>query len=135
MVKSAIIFLLNSSWGARNMARFNSGTPSLHFTISKIMSQVAMSGNHSLLPSSSSMHDFKIIKDFKVNIHPPRAPLIKEVIWNPPILDCLKCNCDGAFTQDPPTFGCGGIFRNSKSDFLFAFPEPTLGNLPFLLDF
>jgi hypothetical protein len=30
------------------------------------------------------MTDFRILKAFNVNLHPPKAPVIKEVVWMPP---------------------------------------------------
>jgi hypothetical protein len=32
------------------------------------------------------MSDFIIMKKFKVDIHPPRAPVTKEIIWSPLLL-------------------------------------------------
>jgi len=45
------------------------------------------------------MYDFIILKKFHVNIHLPKAPIIKEVIWIPPISNCTKCNTSGASTS------------------------------------
>jgi ribonuclease HI len=49
------------------------------------------------------------------------APKIKEVVWQPPILNWVKCNCDGASLGNPGLSACGGLFRNSNASFLGAF--------------
>jgi hypothetical protein len=69
------------------------------------------------------MSDFMILKRFKVSIYPPRAPIIKEVIWKPPLANWTKCNTDGTYTNT--NAACGGIFRNHSADFLGCFAEPV----------
>jgi len=54
-----------------------------------------------------------ILKALKINIHPPRDPIIREVIWKPPIANWWKINTDGALVRNPQKSACGGIFRNS----------------------
>jgi ribonuclease HI len=49
---------------------------------------------------------------------------VKEVVWNPPLMNCVKCNIDGASKGNPGEASCGGIFRNSNADFLLCFAEP-----------
>lgn len=49
------------------------------------------------------------------------APRIKEVIQQPPILNWVKCNLDGASNGNPWPSACGGIYRNSNANFLGAF--------------
>ncbi|MCI02158.1 glycerol-3-phosphate dehydrogenase, partial [Trifolium medium] len=48
---------------------------------------------------------------------------LKEVIWQPPLNHWVKCNTDGASTLT--SSACGGIFRNSKAEFLCGFAENT----------
>ncbi|KAK2382838.1 hypothetical protein QL285_070351 [Trifolium repens] len=67
------------------------------------------------------MTDFEILKKFKVYLHPPRVPIIKEVFWQPPPLNWLKCNTDGASTST--SSACGGVFRNHLSEFVVGFAE------------
>jgi hypothetical protein len=55
-------------------------------------------------------------KSTNVSIHPPKAPIIKEVIWQPPPLDWVKCNTDGACVGNASS--CGSIFRNNNADFV-----------------
>ncbi|XP_058726803.1 uncharacterized protein LOC131598195 [Vicia villosa] len=79
-----------------------------------------MAGNSSTATSFVNMEDFVIIKRFNVNIRPPRAPNILEVIWKPPPKEWIKINCDGAAISSGLA-GCGGIVRNSDGIFLGAF--------------
>ncbi|GAU48946.1 hypothetical protein TSUD_285350 [Trifolium subterraneum] len=50
-----------------------------------------------------------------------KAPVIKEVLWQPPILNWMKCNSDGASSGNPGNSSCGGIFRNAEAIFKGAF--------------
>jgi ribonuclease HI len=82
--------------------------------INLILSSTAFSGNHTKKTAAVDMTEFRILKALKINIHPPNAPTIKEVIWAPPITSWLKVNTDGAVTRNPSKAACGGIFRSSE---------------------
>lgn len=58
------------------------------------------------------MYEFTIFKACKVNIHPPKAPIIKEVIWTPPIQNWMKVNTDSAAVKNPDRAAAEGIFRD-----------------------
>jgi len=45
-----------------------------------IISNVSWSGNNTTRSASRDIVKFTILKHFKVDIHPPKAPLIKEVM-------------------------------------------------------
>lgn len=60
------------------------------------------------------MFKFTIMKACKVNIKPPRASLIKEVIWAPPTHSWLKVNIDDPSMKNPTRAAISGIFRNSE---------------------
>jgi hypothetical protein len=75
--------------------------------------------------TTTNIRDFTILKTFKVTIHHPNAPVVKEIIWNPPLYNWTKCNIDGACSQGKAS--CSDIFRNHDADFMFYFAEP-LGN-------
>ena len=64
------------------------------------------------------MTEFCILKTFKINIvsssKPPRAPIIKEVPWIPPLFHWLKVNTDGALIKNSIKAACGGIFRDAE---------------------
>ncbi|GAU48070.1 hypothetical protein TSUD_324930 [Trifolium subterraneum] len=110
-----------------NQARFNNKILNWKTVISMIISCTSLSGNNTRLHSSNSIRDFTILKTFKVTIHHPKAPIIKEIIWQPPQHHWTKCNIDGACTCNSSNASCGGIFRNHDVEFMFCFVEP-LGN-------
>jgi len=70
-----------------------------------ITASTSLSGNKARKSSNNSIRDFKKFKRFNANIHHPRAPIIKEVIWN------------------HVTSSCGGIFRNHEFEFMIFFAE------------
>lgn len=51
--------------------------------INIISSSVGLSGRFSKGAMSSSIDEFLILKCFLVGGHPPKAPMIKQVIWTP----------------------------------------------------
>jgi len=79
----------------------------------------------------SSISNFIILKKFNVNIHPLRASILNEVIWNPPITNWMKCKTDGASICRASS--CVGIFRNDESKFLCGFAENLGAGAAFLL--
>lgn len=84
VVNSAIINLLNSIWFARNQVRFNNKKIPWKCSIASIIVFVSLAGNISKT-TSLSMTDFTLLKKFDITLHPPRAPRITEVLWQPPI--------------------------------------------------
>lgn len=62
-----------------------------------------------------------------MSIHHPKAPQIKEIIWQPPLALWIKCNIDGASKGNPETSACEGIFRNHEANMLYCFAK-HLGN-------
>ncbi|XP_024636247.1 uncharacterized protein [Medicago truncatula] len=80
VIKVAIVNILATIWFVRNQARFNNKTIQWRSAISLVSSSVSFTGNNTTLTSSSSMTDFQILKKFNISIHPPKAPVIKEVI-------------------------------------------------------
>ncbi|MCH84126.1 ribonuclease H protein [Trifolium medium] len=69
------------------------------------------------------MSEFAIFKAFNVNIHPPKAPTITEVLWQPPFSIWIKCNIDGAAKGYPGFAACGGLYRNKYGDFIGGFAD------------
>lgn len=65
------------------------------------------------------------MKTCKVNIKPPKAPCIKEVIWFPPFHSWIKVNTDGASVQNPSRAAASGIFKNSDGVCLAQFLGPV----------
>jgi ribonuclease HI len=64
------------------------------------------------------------LKHFNVSIHHPNPIVIKEVLWQPPLINWVKCNIDGAAKGNPGTASCGGVFRNHAAELVYCFAEP-----------
>jgi hypothetical protein len=73
--------------------------------------------------ASNSIRDFTILKHFNVSIHHSNAPMVKEIMWEAPLINWLKCNIDGA-AKGNGLASCGGVFRNHESDLIYCFAEP-----------
>lgn len=84
-----------------------------------IQSEVAFIGNETKKVAKSSVHDYTITKTFKVNLNPPKAPKIVEVIWSLPSNGWLKCNTSNSFAISKAY----EIFCNGLGDFIFAFSK------------
>jgi len=118
---AAIINSFHTIWFCRNQMRFNDKVINIRSALNLIIAGTSLSGNLTSLTASSSMSDFSFLKHFDVTIKPPKPQTIKEVIWNPPIFNWIKCNTDGASLGNPGQAACGGLFRNSSSDFIGGF--------------
>ncbi|CAJ2651412.1 unnamed protein product [Trifolium pratense] len=121
IVVAAIVNCVNFIWLARNQSRFNDKKIHWKSLINLIIPAVSLSGNNSCLTAKSNISEFVLLQKFKVKMNYGNAPKIKEVIWQPPILNWIKCNCDGASLGNPGISACGGLFRDANSSFLGAF--------------
>ncbi|MCH82427.1 ribonuclease H protein, partial [Trifolium medium] len=121
VILASLINIISTIWWVRNQARFKNMSVNWRKVVSMISSNVSLSGNMTKSTYHSSMSDFKILKSFRVSVHPPRAPSIKEVLWQPPPIDWLKCNTDDASNND--TAACGGVFRNHHAMFIAGFAK------------
>lgn len=113
-ITACLVNVINCIWYVRNQARFQNKIIDWRIAINIIISSTALSGNNTTKTSAVDMTEFRILKALKINIHPPKAPSIKEVLWQPPIINWLKVNTDGAVTKNPSKAACGGIFRSSE---------------------
>jgi ribonuclease HI len=123
-ITAALINLLHTIWTVRNEARFNDNHISWRSAISMIISSTCLAGNSTCKPSSKSLRDFTFLKKFRISIHQPKVPILREVCWTPPLMSWLKCNIDGASNGNPGIAACGGIFRNHDAEFIYGFAEP-----------
>ncbi|CAJ2652437.1 unnamed protein product [Trifolium pratense] len=121
---AAIINLLNTIWLVRNQARYNNAVISWKSAISMIIVDTSLTGNNTSKLSSNAIKDFIFLKMFRITIHHPKVPVIKEIYWQPPLLNWIKCNIDGASCGNLGNASCGGIFRNHEADFIYGFAEP-----------
>lgn len=124
IVLSALVNLFNVIWYARNQARFNNKVIHWKSAISMIISSTTLAGNTTKKTSTNSVTDFTLIKLFNVTLHQSKAPIIKEVMWNPPLQSWIKCNIDGAAKGNPGLSAAGGVFRDFEGQFLLCFSEP-----------
>lgn len=129
VVLAAIINIMSTIWFARKQFRFQGKPFNWRIAINNIIVAVSLTGNNTLKSSNSSVRDLIILKKCNVNIHAPKAPVIKEIIWQPPYQNWLKCNTNGA--ASPNTSSCGGIFRDSEAVFQLAFAENIGGGTTF----
>ncbi|GAU32064.1 hypothetical protein TSUD_214200 [Trifolium subterraneum] len=123
-ITAALVNLINSLWYARNQARFHNNHINCKSVITMIIANTSLSGNNSKKVSSNSIRDFTILKKFNVSTHHSTNTVIKEVLWQPPLINWLKCNIDGAAKGNPGLASCGGIFRNHEADMIYCFAEP-----------
>jgi hypothetical protein len=123
-ITAAIINLTNTIWSARNQVRFNNKRISLPTAISLIIANTCLFGNNTTKVVSNSIRDFSILEFFKINIDNQNSPSVKEILWQPPLFNWVKCNIDGASKGNPGCSSCGGIFRNHAADFMLCFAEP-----------
>jgi hypothetical protein len=84
---AAITNLLNAIWFVRNQARFHDKIITWRSAIAMIISNTSLSGNTTTKYSSNSIRDFNFLKLFRVTIHQPKIPVLKEVCWEPPVLN------------------------------------------------
>ncbi|GAU51216.1 hypothetical protein TSUD_11730 [Trifolium subterraneum] len=121
IVAAAIVNCVDFIWFARNQSRFNDKKIHWRSLINHIIAAVSLSGNNSCLKAKSNISEFALLRKFKVKMNYGNAPKIKEVLWQPPILNWIKCNCDGASMGNPGSSACGGLFRDANSSFLGVF--------------
>ncbi|CAJ2644894.1 unnamed protein product [Trifolium pratense] len=127
VVISAVVNIFNTIWWCRNQHRFEGKSIHWRSAVNSIISNVSLSGNLSKKASFISMQEFIILKAFNVNVHHPKAPVIKEVLWQPPLYNWVKCNTDGSALGSPSLASCGGIFRDYTATFLGGF-SINIGN-------
>jgi len=85
VILSAITNCINVIWYCRNQRRFTNRSIQYISAINLIIEETAMAGNNSKLHAYSSNEDFIILKAFSVQHKYGNAPVIKEIIWQPPI--------------------------------------------------
>jgi len=80
-----------------------------------------MTSNNSKCAANSTIADFVFLKAFSFKINYGNAPRIKEIIWQPPVFNWIKCNIDGASVGNLGPSVFGGIFQDRNAEFLGAF--------------
>jgi ribonuclease HI len=121
VIQATIVNIISTIWYSRNQSRFHNKKTHWQLAVNNIISAVTLSGNYTTKPSNSSVKDLIMLKKFNVNVHPTKPLSIKEVIWTPPLVGWIKCNTDGS--SNTTASSCGGIFRDSNSNFISCFAE------------
>jgi hypothetical protein len=96
MIKACILNIINTIWFNKNQNSFNDKVLNWRSEVNVVIAKVSLSSKNTLKASHISMDEFRILKACHVNIRLPIAPIIKEVIWYPPICPWIKINTDGA---------------------------------------
>jgi hypothetical protein len=114
---AAIVHTVHSIWLARNAVLFNASSVSLHATLAKISSMIAMSGGTS--KGFCLLSDVVILENLFVSPFHRRVRDIIPVVWKAPTFPWVKANTDGSVRN--LMSACGGIFRDSRGTFLGGF--------------
>jgi len=114
---AAIIHTVHAIWLARNSIRFSSNKVSIHYTMIKISSLIALSGTNS--NGNCLASDLTVLKNFLIAPSHRRVKDIITVIWKPPTITWIKANTDGSVINSIAS--CGGIFRDFRGSFMGAF--------------
>lgn len=106
VLAAAIVHTVHTIWLARKVVRFNAAHISLHATLAKISSLIAMSGGIS--KGYCLFSDVVILENLFVSPLHRRVRDIIPVVWKAPSVRNLM-------------FACGGLFRDSHGTFLGGF--------------
>ncbi|KAK3225126.1 hypothetical protein Dsin_004988 [Dipteronia sinensis] len=68
--------------------------------------------------------DLLILHRFCLSGRPGKAPVIRSVVWSPPVPGWIKVNTDGAALGSPGVSGCGGVFLTYRSFVKACFAVP-----------
>jgi len=123
VVQACIINIIIVIWFVRNQARFQGKIVHWRSAINMVITSASISGNHTKQTSRINMLEFSIMKACRVNIKPPKAPIIREVMWSPPITSWIKINTYGAYVKNPIRASAGGIFRDEHCACLGCFAQ------------
>jgi len=114
---AAIVHSVYCIWLSRNALRFSFVPPSLHATMARVSSFVAMSGMHS--NDNCLTYDVAVLNSFFI---PPNYRHFKDIIsvvWKPPTITWVKVNMDDSVIDNNAS--CGGLFRDFRGTFLGYF--------------
>lgn len=121
VVLSSIINVIWYIWFCRNKLKFENITILVKSAIHRIIVDTSLSGNSSKGHMSASIDELAILKLFSVKGRLSRAPVIKQINWQPPLCGWNKCNSDGATRGLPRHAASGGIFRDTSAAILGCF--------------
>ncbi|XP_058763571.1 uncharacterized protein LOC131637023 [Vicia villosa] len=110
-------------WEAKNNERFNNVKLNVSKSRQRVQNQIYITAHNSTVNSRVSIADFKILNAFNIAIKPPKVRKILEVIWYPPTIGWIKCNCDGSYNHNGLPATCRSLFRDCRDNFLLAFAD------------
>jgi len=114
---AAIVHSVHAIWLARNVVRFNATSVTIHATMAKITSMIAMSG--AISKGYCLRSDVVILENQFVSPLHRRVWDIIPVVWKPPSSPWVKANTGGSVRN--LMAACGGIFRDSHNTFFVGF--------------
>ncbi|CAI8607605.1 unnamed protein product [Vicia faba] len=82
-IKVACIYTIYSIWEAQSVIRYFNIIPNIANIKVNICAQVKLNCDISDLCYMHNLYDFEVLKTFQITIKPPKAPLIKEIFWDP----------------------------------------------------
>ncbi|XP_058761813.1 uncharacterized protein LOC131635226 [Vicia villosa] len=98
VLQAAVVSVISMIWIARNVSQFEDKSTTWSFFFKEVKRDAEYAGNTTPKVGSNSVLDFQFLKSFNVKVNPPKAFIVKEFSWHPPVLNWLKCNTDGAAT-------------------------------------
>lgn len=84
-IQSVLVNIINIISYSRNQIRFHGNHIHWRTAINMVISNVALSANNSSKTACNLISEFSLLKALCMELHPPRAPKIIEVIWFPPL--------------------------------------------------
>lgn len=114
---ASLVHKVHTIWLDRNAIRLSFANVSLHASMAKISSFVAMFGANS--KGNCVVMDEVFLNNFLIT---PSYRLVREimsVIWKPPTITWVKANIDGSVLN--LNSSCGGIFRDFRGTYLGGF--------------
>ncbi|XP_019432512.1 PREDICTED: uncharacterized protein LOC109339512 [Lupinus angustifolius] len=119
---ACVVHSINTIWFCRNQNRFEDKLISSSQALSRIKRETSYSGSYpSTAVGSRGLQKLQTLKFFNIPLKLSKAPNYIEVLWKPPHWNWIKVNTDGAAHGHPGPAGGGGIFRDSKAGFIYAF--------------
>ena len=112
-------------WFTHNRKIFDDKPVDFRFALSLVWRAVKDADRLSLGCMRNNMDELLVLRHFGLRGRPPRAPVIKSVVWSPPSPGWVKVHTNGAALGSPGAGGCrSGVFRNCRSFVKGCFADP-----------
>lgn len=120
VINSTIIHIIWVIWMERNQRYFHNKKTALTTMFNRMLAEVKLSYNLSLVHGVYSMQDYKISTLFNIPFKTRRARHLQDIAWSPPGAGTVKFNCDGSSAGVIPCGAIGVVIRDSSLTFLGA---------------